>query len=450
MEELNKQSGQDIALPSGEGEKASKKENALVVQFRELDKKTEGWIQSWNPYHPGAIQNRGFEPVAITESKLRKKTARVFLIAFGLFLLWAFFAPINAGVSTQGTVMVSGYRKVLQHPTGGVVQEILVKEGDSVNEGDVLIRINPLRTQAELSAAELQYINALVTEARLQAERKGDKQITWPKELNTWGNDPKVLEAEQIQQKLFETRRTEYNLQLSGKRAQLSTLTQEANSNAQLAKEGFVSQSQANQVMRMKLESELAVNTMQSTYFKDIDNQLAQIQATRDGMKGRFEAVSFDRDLTSIKAPVTGTIVGMKLNTVGGTVLPNQIVAEVVPKEAKLIVDARVPPNLIDRVRVGTFVDMRFVAFNADTTPVIEGTVKLIGADKMPAPEGSGGGEFYLAQVEATQEGLKDLGNVKIQPGMPVDAIFKTGERTFMSHLLKPLSDKFARAFQSQ
>ena len=88
MQEAHQEPGQEIALPSEEGDKASKKENALVVQFRELDKKTEGWIQSWNPYHPAVIQNRGFEPVAITESKLRKKTARVFLIAFGLFLLF--------------------------------------------------------------------------------------------------------------------------------------------------------------------------------------------------------------------------------------------------------------------------------------------------------------------------------------------------------------------------
>ena len=444
MEELNK----DLVVSAEDDSKQTKKENALVVQFRELDKKAEGWIQSWNPYHPGVIQNRGFEPVAITESKIRKQAARFFFIAFGLFLLWAFFAPIDAGVTTQGTVMVSGYRKLLQHPTGGVIQEILVKEGDNVKEGDVLIRINPLKAEAELSSAELQYLNALVTEARLQAERKGEKQITWPKELSTWGNDPKVLEAQQIQQKLFDTRRTEYNLQLAGKRAQLASLSEEASSNAQLAKEGFVSKAQANQVMRMKLESELALNTMQSTYFKEIDNQLAQIQATRDAMKGRFEAVAYDRDLTAIKAPVSGTIVGLKVNTIGGTVPSGQVMGEVVPLEAKLIVDAQVPPSLIDKVKVGMTVDMRFVAFNANTTPVIAGVVKLIGADKQLPPSGDKNGEFYLAQVEATNKGLEELGSVKIQPGMPVDVIFKTGERTFVSHLFRPLTDKFAKAFQ--
>ena len=113
----------ELIDPSKEALRARTK-NALVTQFKELDKKAEGWIQSWNPYHPAVIRNRGFEPVAIQESKIKRQTAKFFLLAFGAFLLWAFFAPIDAGVSTQGTVTVSGYRKQLQHPTGGLVQEI--------------------------------------------------------------------------------------------------------------------------------------------------------------------------------------------------------------------------------------------------------------------------------------------------------------------------------------
>ena len=438
----------ELPLDVPQGEKKKGAENALVVQFKELDKKAEGWIQSWNPYHPSVIRQRGIEPVAIQESKILKQFTRFFLITFGLFLLWAFTAPMDAGVVTQGTVMVSGYRKQLQHPTGGVVQAILVKEGDKVKEGDVLIRINPLRAEAELSTAQLQYINALVTEARLQAERKGESKITWPSELDSLVSDVKVKEAVQIQQKLFDTRRTEYITVISGKRAQLVTLVEEANSNAQLAKEGYVSRAQANLVMRSKLEAELSLSTMQAAYFKDIDTQMAQIQSQRDALKDRFQAVSFDRDLTSIRAPVTGTVVGLKVNTVGGTVTMAQTLAEIVPAEAQLIVEAQVPPNLIDKVRMDMPADMRFVAFNVDTTPVIEGAVKLVGADKQPNPQGGKEGEFYLAQVEATQEGLKQLGDVKIQPGMPVDVIFKTGQRTFMSYLFKPLSDKLARAFK--
>lgn len=435
-------------IPQGEDLQRSKA-NALVVQFKELDKKADGWIQSWNPYHPEVVRNRPLQPVQIEESYIRKKAAKYFLIAFAVFMLWATFAPIDAGVSATGTVMVSGYRKALQHPTGGVVQDILAKEGDVVKEGDVLIRINPLKAEAELSSAQLQYINALVIEARLQAERKGQKTIIWPKDLDTWKGDARVEEARTIQQKLFDTRRTEIVAVIEGRRMQLATLADEAKSNAQLASEGYVSKAQANQVMRSKVDAELQLSTMQATYFKEIDNQLAEIQKNRDALKDRFQAVSFDRDLSSIRAPVTGTVVGLKVYTKGGTISGGQILAEVVPAEVALIVDAQVPPNLIDKVKTGLQADMRFTAFNQDITPVIPGIVKLVGADKQPDPKGGpGAADFYLAQVEATKEGLEMLGNLKIQPGMPVDVIFKTGERSFLSLLAKPLTDKMAKAFK--
>ena len=438
----------DLALKPNQESKTSTK-NALVAQFRELDKKTESWIQSWNPYHPAVIRNRGFEPVAIAESKIKKQLTKFFLIAFGVFLLWAFFAPIDSGVPTQGTVMVSGYRKQLQHPTGGIIQEILVKEDQVVNEGDVLIRINPLKAQAELSTAQLQYINALVTEARLKAERKGEGKITWPAELQTWETEAKVKDAKVIQQKLFETRRSEFNQMISAKREQLVTITEEANNTAQLAKEGFVAKSQANQLMRSKLDAELAVKNVEANYHKDIDTQLAQIHATREAMKDRFEAVSMDRDLTSIRAPVSGTIVGLKVNTVGGMAPGGQVLAEIIPAEGRLVIEAKVPPNLIDKVKEGLVAHLRFTSFNVDTTPVIDGTVTRVGNDKQPAPAGGADAQdFYLAQVEATPEGMEQLGKLKVQPGMPVDVIFVTGQRTFMSYLLKPITDKFAMSFK--
>ena len=439
-------SGAGGALLSPEQMQAAKS-SALVAQFKELDKKAEGWIQSWNPYHPDVVRNRPLQPVQIEESYIRKKAAKYFIIAFAVFMVWASFAPLDAGVSATGTVMVSGYRKALQHPTGGVVQDILVKEGDLVQEGDVLIRINPLKAEAELSASQLQYINALVMEARLQAERKGLGKITWPTDLDPWIKDQRVIEAKTIQQKLFDTRRTEIVAVIEGRRMQLATLSEEARSNAQLAAEGYVSKAQANQVMRSKVDAELQLSTMQATYWKEIDNQLAEIQKNRDALKDRFQAVSFDRDLSSIRAPVTGTVVGLKVFTKGGTISGGQILAEVVPAEVALIVDAQVPPTMIDKVKNGLLVDMRFTSFNQNTTPVIPGRVKLVGADRITDPKNAQN-EYYLSQVEATKEGLHLLKNLTIQPGMPVDVIFKTGERTFLSYMLKPLTDKLVKAFK--
>lgn len=420
----------------------------IVNHIKQLDQKAESWIQSWNPYRPEVVQGRPLQPVMIEESKIRKQSAKFFMIAFLMFMAWAALAPLDQGITTQGTVIVSGYRKSLQHPTGGVVQEILVKEGQEVQEGDILIRINPLKAEADLTAAQLQYINAVVTEARLLAERRGDKKITWPAELDTMRNDPRVQEAMQTQQKLFETRYREYAVALQSRKAQLASLTEEANSNAQLAKEGYVPRAQANQAERLKIEAEMSLNTLQATYYKDIDGQLAEVQKNRDALKSRLDAVAFDRDLTAIRAPVTGTVVGLKVNTVGGTIPSGQVLAELVPKEAALIVDAQVPPQLIDKVKRGTGADLRFVAFNSNTTPVIEGRVILIGADRKPNETPQLDDDTYLAQVEATTEGLAKLGNLQVHPGMPVDVVFKTGERTFLSYLLKPLLDKMARAFQ--
>jgi protease secretion system membrane fusion protein len=438
----------NAVLPLGEDEKEQKKSNALVVQFKELDKKAEGWIKAWNPYHPDVIQRRPLAPVHIEESRIRKSAAKIFLWLFAFFMIWASFAPIDAGVTSTGTVMVSGYRKLLQHPTGGVIQDILVKEGDVVKEGDILIRINPLRAEADLSGAQLQYINALVTEARLKAERKGEGKIIWPDELDKWAKDSRVTEAKAIQQKLFDTRRIEIVAVLNGRRTQVATLAEEAKNNATLAQEGYVSRAQSNLILRQKVDAEMLLNQMQANYYKEIDTQMAEIQKVRDALEDRFQAVSFDRDLTAIRAPVSGTLVGLKVNTKGGTIAPNQILGEVVPSEATLIVDAQVSPTSIDRVKVGLSADMRFTTFNASTTPVIQGIVTLVGADKLPAGDGGKGGEFYLAKVEATKEGIAALGQNQIQPGMPVDVIFKTGERTFFSYLLKPITDRLALAFK--
>ena len=434
--------------PMSPEEREEKKSTALVTKFRELDKKAESWISSWNPYHPDQVRDRPLKPVVVEESIIRKKMAQIFMISFGLFMVWALFAPIDTGITAQGVVIVSGYRKALQHPTGGVVQEILVKEGQEVQEGDILIRVNPLKAEADLTAAQLQYYNVLATEARLLAERNGSKKITWPAELKEMASDPRVVDAKQAQEKLFVTRYQEYGMALASRRAQVESLREEAKSNAELAKEGYVSRMQANQVDRTKIEAEMALSTLQATYQKDIDGQLSEVYKNRDALKSRLDAVSYERDLTAIRAPVTGTVVGFKVYTVGGTISPGQLLAEIVPKEAVLMVDAQIPPFLIDKVKLGSEASMRFVSFNTNTTPTVPGIVKLIGVDRRPNDTPATDDDNYLAQIEATPEGMAKLGTLQVQPGMPVDVVFKTGERTFFSYLLKPLVDKLAKGFQ--
>ncbi len=441
-----------------------------------IDQRLGDWIKGWNPYEPEKLNRQGLQPVQVEESRIRRNAAKWFLGFFAVFLAWAIFAPIDAGVTVQGNVSVLGNRKSVQHPTGGVVEEINVKEGAEVKQGDVLLRINPLKTEAEMTGAELTYINLLASESRLKAERDGLGSINWSPELTNRfkPKDERVEEAKRLQVQLFNSRRAELasqvaslNEQISGltaalksRQTQARTLDEEMKNTSELAKKGFVPQSQANQAERQKsdIDSSIAntqadiarawlqISQVRSALLKDVDNQLQEIQKNRDAVLGRLDAAKFDRDLAEIKASVSGSVVGLKVFTVGGTISSGMVLMEIVPKDESLIVQAKVPATIIDKVRVDMPTDMRFTAFNSSTTPVIPGRVKVVGADKEPAANPQEG-EFYLALIETTKEGLDLLGNLKVQPGMPVDVVIKAGERSFMSYLLKPLTDKMARAF---
>lgn len=448
----------------------------------------QGIHGAFNPYDPDKLSRDGITPVRIEESSTRHLMAVLLTVGFVLFMVWAVYAPIDAGVSINGTVVVKGNRKAVQHPAGGVVTELSVKEGDPVQAGDVLLRVNPLNTEANLGGAEMDYFSALAIESRLMAERSNAKTITWRKEL--LANDARVLEAKGLQQKLFESRRSEYQdqqriyqEQLLGLQAQLRELqtvvklrkeqlqvmNEEAASNRDLASQGFIPRSKANEVERArsdmlsslsnvtaeiaKTQSSISSTRLQATqhqaaYRKEADKELAEVQKNRKTSKGKVDALAFDLKLSDIKAPVSGTVVGLKANTVGGVIQSGQLLMEIVPTDSSLVVEAQVPPALIDKVQVGLHADLRFSAFNLVSTPVVPGVVKVLGADKLSNVAPAQPAEYYLAQIETTEQGKQLLGERHIQPGMPVEVIVKNGERSFMSYLFKPISDRFARSFK--
>ena len=449
------------------------------------------WLGGWNPYDPATLVSKGegILPVTLSEEGVRRSLVTAVVLAFAAFMVWALTAPLDGGVIITGTVTVSGNRQSVQHSSGGVVQQILVKEGAIVNKGDLLLRINPLNSEANLVGAELQYINLLATESRLLADRSG-AEIRWKPELARFGErDPRVIEAKQLQSQLMHSRRTELDSQtrilreqLAGhqanaqglvkgtveKRSQLRLISEEARNTQQLAKEGYVPEATANAVLRSQsalqgdlasiqsqaaqlqtaiAATELQIAQLRMAYNKDIDNQLSETQKNREAYQTRMNSFKFDLNQTEVRAPVGGTLVALKVNTIGGVVSSGQVLMEIVPTNSRLIIEAQVPPASIDKVKVGLAADLRFSAFNQTTTPVVPGRVTLVGADKLPGPPGSGG-DYYLAQLETTAEGLALLGENRIQAGMPVEVIVKTGERSFMVYLLKPLSDKFARSFK--
>lgn len=390
------------------------------------------------------------EPVVMDETRVRRKLTYIFFISFFIFVAWAVYAPIDAGVTTQGQVVVSGYRKAVQHPTGGVIREILVSDGDFVEEGQTLIKINPLTLQANLGTIETNYITILATEARLKAERF-NTSITWPTVFQNLTNQDQIKEVKTTQEALFKARRREFIDTIQARQSQLKSLITEEQNLSELAKEGLVPKASAEQAMRNRLESENLINTFKSTFIKQVETDLVEAQKQRESLQLQLEAAKFDEAHASIQSPATGTIIGLKVVTVGGVITSGQLLAEVVPKDTKLVVDAKLPATVIDKVKVGALVDLHFTAFNAATTPTVPGRVTKVGSDRV-LPDKSKPGEpdfeYYAAQVETTEEGLAMLGQLEVKPGMPVDVVIKTGTRSFLSWLIKPIADRVIWAFK--
>lgn len=454
-------------------------ETGIVAWIRRQDLGIDKWIQGWNPYQLDKLTPRDLEPVEIEEHAVKRKVTRYITIAATIFFIWACVAPLDGGVTMQGNVVVAGYRKTVQSAIGGTVQAIMIREGDRVQKGQVLVRVNPLNTQATLTSVQSEYINILVRESRLRAQSTGAGSITWAPELAQFANTPEAQEAKAFQVRLFNARRSQkleqeralgqqiagLSAAISAHQIQLRTLNEELQNTRKLAKDGYVPMSQVNQTERSKADQDAAMAStrseigktqaqiaeLNSAFSKEIGDEASEVQKSREAIVSKLQAAKFDRESTVIRAPVSGTVVGLQIFTVGGVISAGQTLAEVVPLDGKLVVEVQVPPKSIDKVKTGANADLRFSAFNITTTPVVPGKVLTVGVDRLKSKPGEGskeGEDYYLGQVETTAEGAKKLGNLKIQPGMPVDVIVKTGERTFMSYLLKPLADKFALAFK--
>ena len=448
------------------------------------------WAKSFNPYIPEDLKKDGMEPVRIEESQVKRQSGKVVILAFAIFLVWAVTAPLDQGVVIQGTVVVQGSRKAVQHPSGGVVSEILVREGDEVIEGDVVLKINPLNVDANLLQAENEFINALTTYSRLLAERLEQKAITWDTELLAMNKKVQVKEAMILQTALFSSRRSEYagqrdillrqaqglREQLQDKEkilvlreSQIGAINEDAQSMRKLASDGFVPRTNANNSERSSIDAQIGLTSLQadmstiktslasnelelskikSAFNRQVDTELNEAQKSKESLRAKVFSLRFDQSLSNVRAPTGGVVVALKAHTVGGVISGGQVLMEIVPKEQKLIVQAAVPPEMIDKVSVGLVTDLRFTAFNLTTTPVIPGVVKLVGADRLPPLPPLFPQEYFLAQIETTSQGQKLLREKLIVAGMPVQVVIKSGERTFMAYIFKPLTDKLASAFK--
>lgn len=413
------------------------------------------------------------------------------LAGFGGFLLWSWLAPLDAGVVATGTVKVTSNRKAVQHLSGGTVEAILVREGDSVKKGQEVVRLDSLRALAEQGAVSAQYIVSKTVENRLEAERDNVDVVNFDPELfKRFGNDHRLLAAMDLQQRLLDTRRAglageisilQENLaasavqlkglqQVYGARAsQINFLNQELKGTRVLAAEGYVprnrllelersnadlSAGQAenlNNIARVRsqtTEIKLRILQRQHDYLKEVESQLTDTAKENTTLADRLRALDYEVTHTVIRSPIDGMVQSLSIATVGGIIQPGFKIMEIVPDNEPLQVDAMIPVQAIDKMVPGLAVDIAFPAFNHAQTPNIPGRVKTVSADRLMDEESKQ--PFYLAQVEVTPDGMNLLGSNHIRPGMPASVTIKTGERNMMSYLLKPMLDRVDSSFKEQ
>ncbi len=349
----------------------------------------------------------------------------IVIVGVGGFLLWASIAPLDQGVPLSGTVAVASHRKVIQHPTGGIIEEILVKEGDVVKAGQALVTMNDTQTRTLAEISRVQYFTARAVEARLTAERDDQRAVTFPMELESAKDDPRVAANIHLQNQLFASRRTAIHSDLRILKEQLDALRD-------LARDGYVARNRMLDVERTYVQR-------QQDYHKEVRMQLSEVQKEAESLKARLVSLDFDLANVEMKAPVDGTVVGLSVSTHGGVITPGFKLMEIVPSDDLLVVVGHLPVHLIDKVHPDLAVELIFSALNQNLTPHIPGIVTHVSADRLT--DEKTGLPYYMLKAKVAPEGVKMIADLQIRPGMPVDLFVKTGERTMMNYILKPILD---------
>jgi protease secretion system membrane fusion protein len=425
-------------------------------------------------------------------SRLGRTGLWVLAGGLALFIAWAALAPLDEGVPTQATVAIDTKRKAVQHLQGGIIREVMVREGDEVKEGQPLARMDDAVAKANFEATRQRYLGLRAMEARLMAEQAGRERIDFSSELRTEAADPLIARHMAMQEQLFGTRRSALRADLQaieesirGQEASIQAmagmqesrqtqrrLVQEQLSNiAGLVKEGYAPRNQMLELERQVAEVSTAITDLQGNqargrqaiaelrqralarqqeYRKETDSQLADVAREVQSDEGRFRAYREDLERTLLRSPATGQVVGLMFQTVGGVVPPGQKLMDIVPEKDALLLEAKIPPHLIDAVQPGLPTDVRFSAFAHSPQLVVEGKVVSVSADLLSEQTPMGMSTYFLARVQITPEGMKGLGKHQIQPGMPAEVIIRTGERTVLTYLLHPLTRRVAASMKEQ
>ena len=431
-------------------------------------------------------------PRASSDTRAVARTGLLVLtLGFGGFLLWAGLAPLDEGVPTMGMVTLDSKRKTVQHLSGGIVKEVLVQEGQQVKEGQPLLRLDAAVAKANYEAVRQRYLGYRAMQSRLFAEQAGRDAIDFHPDVKEAMSDPLIKQQVSTQQQLIQARRAALAADLQGieesmqglkeqlgsyqnilvqRRSQLALLSEELTNTRGMVKEGYAPRNRQLELERMVAESnaaiaDLAGNSLRvarqvaelgqrsvarkQEYRKEIETQLSDVTREVQSDAEKFVAVTADLVRMEIKAPASGQVVGLSVQTVGAVLQPGQKLLDVVPDQQTLLLEAHIPPHLIDKVQTGLMADIRFNSFAHSPQLVVDGRVMSVSGDLLSDPQ-QPQYSYYLARVQVTPAGMKTLGARQMQPGMPAEIVIKTGERSLLTYLMHPLTKRMAASMKEE
>jgi HlyD family secretion protein len=403
---------------------------------------------------------------------------------------WASTAELSGALIAPGSIVVESSVKKVQHPTGGVVGEVLARDGDLVKAGDVVVRLDDTVTRASLAIVTKNLDGLWARAARLEAEQQGLAKIVFPPMLLERADDPDVKNVMASETKLFEVRTTGRTGQKAQLRERVTQLNEEIAGLAaqQKAKDQEIALVDQELVgVRGLYDQHLVQLTRLTTLERDaarLAGERAQYVASMAQAKGKItetelQIIQVDKDLvsdvskdlretndkigefverkvtaedqlrrTDIRAPQDGMVEQSTVHTVGGVVTAGDAIMLIVPQADDLQVEAKVNPQDIDKLQIGQKTLLRLSAFNQRTTPELNGVVSRVSPDV--TTDQRTGQSYYTIRVSMPPQEVARLGEVKLIPGMPVEAFVQTGDRTLMSYLVKPLKDQLMRAFREK
>jgi protease secretion system membrane fusion protein len=356
----------------------------------------------------------------------------------------------------------------------------------------VLIELDQGISKANYEAVRQNYMGQRANESRLLAEQRGMEQIAFHPDLIKSASDPLVMQHMQSQQQLFQSRRAalraelqaaeenlgglkaqmeSVNAMLANRRAQATLQEQQVKSIRELAQEGYAPKNQVlqleqsqselrslmadlqgnqNRVQRSMAEVQQRILQRQQEYLKEVSQQLTDVRREVQSGQDKLKAVTDELARTQIKSPADGQVIGLQITSVGGVVSPGQRLLDVVPNGEPMLIDAKIPPHIIDKVYAGEPVEVRFSTFANSPQLVLDGTLMSVSKDVISEQTGMGVMSYYLARAAISPEGYKQLGKRVLQPGMPAEILIKTGERSMMTYLLHPLTKRMAASMTEE